>query len=95
VFGIFPTPIFTASPDRADSPVYAPALNPVEQVWSWLKYGRLANFVPDGVQELDDEIVDRLIELKCDPGLLRGLWTGSDLPFPGHPIGQPCLPAGQ
>ena len=30
-------------------PAYAPDLNPVEAVWSWLKYGQLANFVPDGV----------------------------------------------
>lgn len=63
-------------------PAYAPDLNPVEVVWSWLKYGQLANYVPDGMAELDDEILDRLIELKCDPDLLRNLWDGSDLPFP-------------
>ena len=63
-------------------PAYAPDLNPVEVVWSWLKYGQLANYVPDGVAELDDEILDRLIRLKCDPDLLRNLWDGSDLPFP-------------
>ena len=27
-------------------PAYSPHLNPVEAVWSWLKYGQLANFVP-------------------------------------------------
>jgi hypothetical protein len=27
-------------------PAYAPQLNPVEFIWSYLKYGRLANFVP-------------------------------------------------
>jgi transposase len=27
-------------------PPYAPELNPVEPAWSWLKYGRLCNFVP-------------------------------------------------
>ena len=63
-------------------PAYAPDLNPVEVVWSWLKYGRLANYVPEGIPELDDEILDHLIELKCDPDLLRNLWDGSDLPFP-------------
>ena len=63
-------------------PAYAPDLNPVEVVWSWLKYGQLANYVPDGIPELDEEIADRLIELKCDPDLLRSLWDGSDLPFP-------------
>jgi putative transposase len=63
-------------------PAYAPDLNPVEAVWSWLKYGQLANFVPDDIPGLDDEVMDRLIELKFDPDLLRALWDGSDLPFP-------------
>jgi transposase len=63
-------------------PAYAPDLNPVEVVWSWLKHGQLANYVPDGIPELDDEIVERLVELKFDPTLLRNLWDGSDLPFP-------------
>jgi transposase len=70
-------------------PAYAPDLNPVEAVWGWLKYGELANHVPDGLGELDDEIVDRLIELKFDPELLRGLWEASDLPFPGRRRDRP------
>jgi putative transposase len=64
-------------------PPYAPELNPTEQVWGWLKYGQLANFVPDDLTELDDEITGRLIHLRCDPKLLRSLWDGSKLPFPG------------
>jgi putative transposase len=63
-------------------PPYAPELNPVEQVWSWLKYGQLANFVPADVAALDDEAIDRLMRLRGDPELLRSLWDGSDLPFP-------------
>jgi hypothetical protein len=63
-------------------PPYAPELNPVEQVWGWLKFGQLANFVPDGLADLDDEVIERLVELKCDPGLLRNLWDASDRPFP-------------
>ena len=63
-------------------PPYAPELNPVEQVWGWLKFGQLSNFVPDGLADLDDEVIDRLVELKFDPGLLRNLWEASDLPFP-------------
>ena len=77
-------------------PAYAPDLNPVEAVWSWLKYGRLANFVPDGIPELDDEVIERLVELKLDPGLLRNLWEASDLPFPtGLRSKQGSLPADQ
>ncbi|QEL19205.1 transposase [Limnoglobus roseus] len=63
-------------------PPWAPELNPVEAVWSWLKYGELANFVPDDTDHLDDEVLERLIELKFDPGLLRALWERSELPFP-------------
>jgi transposase len=63
-------------------PPWAPELNPVEPVWSWLKASELANFVPPDVAGLDDEVVDRLIELKFDPRLLRALWERSDLPFP-------------
>jgi hypothetical protein len=54
-------------------PPWAPELNPVEDVWSWLKYGELANFVPDDTGTLDDEIIDRIIGLKFDPDLLRAL----------------------
>jgi putative transposase len=77
-------------------PAYAPDLNPVEAVWSWLKYGRLANYVPDDIPGLDDEAIERLVELKFDHGLLRALWDGSDLPFPikGIPTQAP-LPASQ
>jgi hypothetical protein len=63
-------------------PPWAPDHNPVEAVWSWLKYGELANFVPVGVGELDDEIIDRLVALKFDPDLLHALWERSNLPFP-------------
>jgi hypothetical protein len=51
-------------------------------VWGWLKYGQLANFVPDDLAESDDEIIDRLVGLKYDRDLLRALWDGSELPFP-------------
>lgn len=64
-------------------PPWAPELNPVEPVWSWLKSGELANFVPAGTGELDDEVIHRLVGLKFDPELLRALWGRSELPFPG------------
>ena len=67
-------------------PAYPPHLNPVEAVWSWLKYGKLANFVPDDVTEVESWVVEFLAELKFDPGLLRRLWEGSELPFPSGTI---------
>jgi hypothetical protein len=63
-------------------PAYAPELNPVEQVWGWLKFGQLANFVPDDLAQLDREINNRLGRLRGNRRLLRSLWDGSDLPFP-------------
>ena len=63
-------------------PPWALDHNPVEAVWSWLKYGELANFAPLDLGQLDDEIVDRLIELKFSPGLITALWDRSELPFP-------------
>jgi transposase len=63
-------------------PADAPELNPVEAVWSWPKYGQLANFAPDGVADLDDEAIDRLLDLEGDSGLLRVLWERSELPSP-------------
>jgi len=76
-------------------PAYAPDLNPVEAVWSWLKYGRLANFVPADVHDLDGWVTDDLVELKHEPALLRALWAGSELPFPDRALNQPRLPADQ
>jgi putative transposase len=67
-------------------PAWAPDHNPVEAVWSWLKYGELANYTPEGVGPLDDEVIDRLIGLKFDPDLLRALWDRSKLPFPKKPV---------
>lgn len=37
-------------------PAYAPELNPVEQLWNYSKYGRLANFIPDDIDNPADEV---------------------------------------
>jgi hypothetical protein len=63
-------------------PSYAPELNPVESLWSYVKYGQLANFVPEDVYHLDDVVLEHLIDTKFEPGLLEALWQGSDLPLP-------------
>jgi putative transposase len=76
-------------------PAYSPDLNPVEAVWSWLKYGKLANFVLAEVTDLDDLVLEHLIARKSDPGLLRQLWNGSELPFPAHNLKHPGQPAEQ
>ena len=63
-------------------PAYAPDLNPVEQVWSHLKYGRLPNFVPESLSHLDHTVRSHLQSVGQTPGLLKALWHASKLPFP-------------
>lgn len=65
-------------------PAYTPQMNPVEWVGSWLKYGKMANFAPLSLGELNDQVIEHLIDAKHNQQLLRNLWAASDLPFP-HP----------
>ena len=62
-------------------PGYAPDLNPVEMIWSHLKYGRMANFVPRHVEHLDRVVRGHMGEVGRSPGLIKSLWAGSRLPF--------------
>ena len=73
-------------------PAYAPDLNPVEFVWSHLKYGRMANFIPRNVRHLDRVVCGHLHALKRSSNLLRQLWKGSKLPFPSTSC---CFPEDQ
>ena len=66
-------------------PAYAPELNPVEQVWSHLKYGRLPNFGPASLSHLDHTLRGERHAVSQTPSLLKALWHGSKLPFP------PCI----
>ena len=50
-------------------PPYAPMLNPVEPLWSWLKYSRLSNFAPFDTQELNHRILRELRAVSDDLGL--------------------------
>jgi transposase len=65
-------------------PPYAPMLNPVEPIWSWLKYERLSNFAPQDAQQLRKAVVGELTAIDQDPEILRNFWHASDLPFPRH-----------
>ena len=61
-------------------PAYAPDLNPVEMIWSYLKYGLIANFVPRDTHEVDEVVQGHLRKLGKDTKLIRALWAGSRLP---------------
>jgi transposase len=62
-------------------PPYAPELNPVEYLWSQLKYGRLANFAPDDVFQLNAVLRRHLHQTAQSPNLLRSFFDASGLPF--------------
>jgi putative transposase len=62
-------------------PPYAPELNPAEQLWTYLKYGRLANFAPDDVDAIHDAVTRERRRLARRPTLLRSLFRHSALPF--------------
>jgi transposase len=63
-------------------PPYAPMLNPVEPVWSWLKYSRLCNAAPANATELGQCVRRELNAVRDDHAFLRSMWQGSDLPLP-------------
>jgi putative transposase len=63
-------------------PPYAPMLNPVEWLWSWLKWERLSNFAPHDVQELDGRVAAELTSKRDDQRFLRNLFHASELPLP-------------
>lgn len=60
-------------------PPYAPMLNPVESLWSWLKYGRLSNFAPLSVAELHDAVHAELAPIREDQQRLSGFCRASEL----------------
>jgi putative transposase len=63
-------------------PSYAPELNPVEQVWTHLKWGRLCNWAPQDVGELAETAYRELHRIRTDPKQLRNYWAASELPWP-------------
>lgn len=63
-------------------PPYAPDLNPVEQVWTYLKWSRLSNFAPADTTELEKKAFGELFGVRKNQHRLRSFWRGSDLPWP-------------
>jgi transposase len=62
-------------------PAYAPELNPVEAVWNHTKYSDLANFVPDHIDHLFDEVADSLDDLTFNTNLKRSFFRWAQLPL--------------
>ena len=62
-------------------PSYAPELNPVEYLWTHLKYGKLANYAPRDVPELDTRLRRHLRQAKKSRKRLESFYNSSPLPF--------------
>jgi hypothetical protein len=60
-------------------PPYAPELNPVEQMWSHLKYGHCANQMVSNLFELDEIADDFMISTKHTKRYLKSYWHETPL----------------
>ena len=60
-------------------PPYAPVLNPVEFLWSWVKYGRLCNFAPRDAAHLNRTLLAELAAVRTDRERLGGFCRASEL----------------
>jgi transposase len=60
-------------------PPYAPELNPVDNVWSYVKYGRLANLCPSNLAELRGRVTGELSRLQKRRDLLRAFFDRTGL----------------
>jgi putative transposase len=63
-------------------PAYAPTLNPVEHLWSLLKWSELNNFAPKDHLDLDGAIHPALEKITRCRSLLLGCWQGARLRIP-------------
>ncbi len=55
-------------------PPYAPELNEVDNLWSYVKYNRLPNYTPRSLHELRERITAEFYRLRKRPDLLRSFF---------------------
>jgi transposase len=60
-------------------PPYAPELNPVDNVWSYAKYGRLANWCPANLADLRECVTKELRRLQYRQHLIRAFFNRTGL----------------
>lgn len=60
-------------------PAYAPDLNPVEAVWCHAKCSRLANYVPNDVDQLRDAVIDSVGDLHWNDHLKQSFFQTAEL----------------
>ncbi len=62
-------------------PPCAPKLNPVDEVWCYVKYGRMPNYTPRSLLELRDRVSEELSSLRHRAHLLESLFRRTKLTF--------------
>jgi len=62
-------------------PPYAPELNPVDKVWGYVKYNRLANYAPPDLVVLRERITIEFHRLQKRPDLLESFFKSTGLSF--------------
>ena len=67
-------------------PTYAPDLNPVEFLWTHLKWHRFCNWVAEDVVHLEDTLCETICDIYYDPYRLRSFYESSELPFPARAL---------
>ena len=60
-------------------PAYAPDLNPVEYLWTWLKRHALANFCPDSFTELRHATRGKLKSAQRRNVIIASCWEQAEL----------------
>lgn len=60
-------------------PGYAPELNPVEALWSYSKFSRLANYYPDHADELHDAVLEAVGDAGLDQPLMHSFFQSAQL----------------
>ena len=62
-------------------PPYAPELNPVEQLWNYLKYHRFVNHAPLDIGTLNKDVKRHLHCIRRKPDRLHAFLAACNLPF--------------
>lgn len=62
-------------------PPYSPELNPVDNVWGYVKYNRLANYAPMDLVTLRQRITAEFRRLQKRPDLLKSFHKRTGLSF--------------
>jgi len=60
-------------------PPHAPELNPVDNVWSYVKYDRLTNYAPRNLSELRERITAEFSRLQKRPDLRKAFFNRTGL----------------